>query len=141
MRVLIAVLFFIGCPADASLATDLASITQQRSAEDFARDWRAVSKIPAVAGAARPTAEQVSSNPRIRALAAEFVSAVERYRNEIITARSNNMPPRSCPPKNVNLTIDNMVADIENLPKGSRTQDLYLAISQILDEKFRCAPK
>ncbi len=106
-------------------------------ASQFILEWRAASKGP-VTDAPR-SAEMAAADPRLRRLAAEFSAALDRYRGELLDARAAGKPTRSCPPKEVSLTVDDMVAEIERLPTSWQHREFSDAFAKAMDTRYPCA--
>ena len=85
------------------------------------------------------TAAAVANRPEVKALFVEFSDAAQAYRRQILDARTAGRAPRACPPKDVNLTIDGVVADIRRLPADWQSRELSDSFGAAMDRRFPCS--
>lgn len=119
------------CAALSSLATPAFAMP---TAEFIAR-WHAASRISKASGL---SPREVAALPEIKTLGSEFASAAYAYRQQILAARAAGRLPRACPPKDVDLSIDGIIADVERLPNGWQSRDLSDTLAQALDRRHPC---
>ncbi len=106
-------------------------------ASQFIEKWRAVSTGPAANGPR--SAEMAAADPQIQVLTAEFAAALQAYRGQLLEARALGKPTRSCPPKEVKLTVDDMIADIERLPVSWQSREFSDAFGKAMNVRYPCA--
>lgn len=103
----------------------------------FVARWAAASRVAKPAGSTA-TAEQTLATPELKALLDEFATVAGDYRRQVIEARAAGKPPRACPPKNVELTIDGVLAEIRRLPPAWQSRDFAESFGAVMDKRYPC---
>lgn len=106
---------------------------------EFISRWQAASHLSRKPGQ-QLTAAEIADTPEIRLLFGEFSAVAHAYRQQIVDARAAGRQPRACPPKDVDLTIDGVIAEIGRLPGDWRSRDLTSSFGAAMDHRFPCAP-
>jgi hypothetical protein len=104
-------------------------------AGEFVTRWQAASKVSMRAGL---TPEQIAASPELKTLFAEFSTAARNYRQQVLSARAAGTQPRACPPKDVNLSVDGVIADVEHLPAGWQSRELSDTFADAMDHRYPC---
>lgn len=103
---------------------------------EFIARWDAASRKPKVEG---KTAIETMATPEVLALVNEFGVVAGTYRDQILKARAAGQPPRACPPKEVDLTIDAVLAEVRALPVAWRSRDFAESFGAVMDKRYPCA--
>ncbi|AJP72438.1 hypothetical protein [Sphingomonas hengshuiensis] len=104
--------------------------------DQFIARWEAASRAPKQPGV---TAEQALATPELKALVEEFFAVANEYRRQILEARAAGTPPRACPPKSLDLSIDTVLADIRSLPTTWQSRDFADSFGAALDKRYPCS--
>jgi hypothetical protein len=100
----------------------------------FIARWHAAASVAKTAGR---TPDQIAQSPELKTLFAEFSEAAQRYRRAVVSARAAGTP-RACPPSDVNLSVDGVLADIERLPAPWKTRDFADSFAAAMDRRYPC---
>ena len=103
----------------------------------FISQWRLASRI---SGGKAPAPAEITKSPELQRLVGEFSSAAQTYRQQILSARTAGTSPRACPPKNVDLAIDGVIADVERLPAGWQSREFSDSFAAVMDRRYPCPP-
>ena len=103
----------------------------------FVSRWQAASQA-AKAAAKTTTAEQALASPELKTLMDEFAAVAGNYRRQILDARVAGRPPRACPPAEVDLTVESILAQIPKLPPVWQTRDFADSFGAIMDKRYPC---
>ncbi|MDF0490150.1 hypothetical protein PX554_18650 [Sphingomonas sp. H39-1-10] len=100
---------------------------------EFVSRWKAV--IP---NAQHLRPEEFANQPEVKALNAEFGKAFDQYKAAILKARADNAVPRSCPPKDANLQLNDILAAAEKLPADWQSREFTDSFGKIMDDRYPC---
>lgn len=114
-----------------------AAPTAAMPSAEFASRWRAASRVPMAVGA-EVAKQTLSNSTELRALAAEFNRALQQYRGQILAAKSAGTKLRSCPPKELDITVDGVIADMSSLPAGWQMREVSETFGEVMDRRFPC---
>jgi hypothetical protein len=109
-------------------ATCLAMPTAQ-----FVSRWKAVSKNPA-----HLSPDAYARQPEVKALTAELGKAFDAYKDSVLKARTDHVPPVSCPPKDLDLPIDQVIASAAGLPAQWQSREFTDSFQEIMKERYPC---
>jgi hypothetical protein len=102
---------------------------------EFITRWQAASRVSISTGL---TPEQIAASPELKALFAEFSTAARSYQQQVLSARTAGTQPRACPPKDVNLSVDGVIADLKRLPAGWQSSELSDTFAAAMDRRYPC---
>ncbi|KTF67511.1 hypothetical protein ACNFJ7_05510 [Sphingomonas sp. HT-1] len=104
----------------------------------FVARWQAASQAAKPAGSA-VTAEQALATPELKALLDEFAAVAGAYRRQLLDARAAGKPPRACPPSQVDLTVDAVLAEVQTLPAAWQSREFADSFGAVMDKRYPCA--
>ena len=108
---------------------------------EFVERWNNASNAIAQAAeqsGGQMTAEQAMT-PEVRQLIEEFSAIGDSYRREIMDARAAGDIPRACPPKEVDLTINVVVAEAAALGPEWQSREFGESFAAVMDMRYPCA--
>ncbi|WP_174297284.1 hypothetical protein [Sphingomonas bacterium] len=103
----------------------------------FIARWQAASHVTQQE-AQKATTSGIANSAEMQALIAEFSTAGSAYRQQILDARAAGRTPRACPPKDVNITVNDVIAEIARLPTSWQSRELSDSFGAAMDRRFPC---
>ncbi len=100
---------------------------------EFVARWDALKK-----NAGHASLQDIASRPEAKAYVREFGDAAMALKQKLAEAKNRNQPVDVCPPHEVKLDMEGVMADARQLPAAWQSRPFADSFAQIMKNRYPC---